>query len=123
MHIGVALRAGKPAASRKAQMQERSALLRRVGNRASGGITGIGKRGKRMLSWHSVALPSVAPIVNPSRAASLLQGVLNALGQEKQRCARRSARCGLLGQQFSLLATNDGSRPSLLQNRTGLVQM
>ena len=37
MHIGVALRAGKPAAFRTAQMQERCALLRQVGNRASGG--------------------------------------------------------------------------------------
>jgi len=72
----------QPIAKRK--YEERSALLRQAGNRASGGCSSIGKRGKRMLSWHSVALPSVAPIVNPSRAASLLQGVLNALGQEKQ---------------------------------------
>ena len=66
-----------------------------------------------MLSWHSVALPSVAPIVNPSRAASLLQGVLNALGQEKQLSARLSAHLRLARaseQRLALFVLHSGIR-------------
>ena len=97
MHIGVALRAGKPAAFRNAQEgKQRTA--------AAGGQRGIGEeyralaRGsKRMLSWHNVALPLVAPVVCTLLNASLGRAPLRSARAGKATmckaiCALRLAR-------------------------------